>query len=336
MTQRAPQETADALLAVCTEWMPPGEYGKFQLIFPDTAQADPLNNRWLQALGGANNEIEVYDLNAQNCILEKELCYVVYDADWGCFVPVGSSGLIRRAVAIEDHLYYGPGSTFEVEIRGAESLTHVLTVSAEWTSEPVYQSEKMWVVYVPFDQPALGGRPQRTGAWYRIQRIPGDTKLFQAPSGGIPAAVNTFMGAANCSVLERQPGTDSVQGAATGETIRVYNWTPNVIAKDGSRIGIAAYMLGGWFAIADYCQEGGQAAGANNVSGSTQSFVSTSSVSIEDYSGGNGFSLLPADSFVYTAGLDPDLVEFSNPVASLSGTIAGITLSSASSGYVPL
>lgn len=296
MTPRTPHETADALLAVCTEWMPPGEYGKFQLIFPDTAQADPLNNRWLQALGGANNEIEVYDLNAQNCILEKELCYVVYDADWGCFVPVGSSGLIRRATAAEDQLYYGYTS-FDATIEGAES-SHIVEVSAAWTSEPVYQNEKMWIVYVPFDNPAVGGRPQRAGEWYRIQRIPGDTKLFQAPSGGVPAAVNTFMGAANCSVLERQPNTDSVRAAATGETIRVYNWTPNVIAKDGARIGIAAYMLGGWFAIADYCQEGGQAAGAGNVPGSTQSFVSTSSVSIEDYSGGNGFSLLPADSFL--------------------------------------
>jgi hypothetical protein len=334
ITQRPPHETADALLAVCTEWIPPGEYGKAQLVFPDTTKADPLNNRWLQALAGADNEIDVFDLNAQNCILEKELFYVVYDADWGCFVPVGSCGLIRRAKANEDYLYYNPGAgVFDAVIEGAESTSHIVEVSAEWTSEPVYENEKMWIVYLPFDDPAQGGRPQRTGQWHRIQRIPGDTKIFQAPTGGIPAAVTTFMGGVTCPVWERQPNTDSLRVASSGESIKVWNWTPNVIAKDGLRLGIAAYMLGGWFAIADYCQTAGENSGSSTP-GSTASKSLTNPVQIEDYASGAGVG--STFSFSTLATLDPEIIPYATPVADLSGTIAAITLSAGSTGYEPV
>jgi hypothetical protein len=331
ITQRPPHDTVDALLAVCTEWIPPGEYGKAQLIFPDTAKADPLNNRWLEALGGADNEIEVFDLNASNCILEQELFYVVYDSDWGCFVPVGSFGLLRRAAAFEDCLIYGY-SQFDALLLGTD-VTHTVQVSAAFTSEPVYEDEEMWIAYMPFDQPALGGRPQRTGVWYRIQRIPGDTKIFKAPYGGIPAAVNTLMGGAVCPVYERQPNTDSLRVATSGESIKVYNWTPNVIAKDGLRLGIAAYMLGGWFAIADYCQTAGENSGSSTP-GSTRSTTSTNPVQIEDYASGAGVG--NTFSFSTLATLDPEIIPYATPVADLSGTIAAITLSSGSTGYEPV
>lgn len=331
-----PGETADALLAVCTDWIPPGEYGKARLVFPDLTQSDPLNNRWLTELAGANNEFEVYDLNASNFILEKELLYVVYDMDYGCFVPVGSTGLVRRATALSDYMYYGTGaSSFQVTVEGAET-THYLDVYNTWSSEPVYANEKIWITYQPFDQPSTahtpaGNRPMRAGRWYRIQRIPGDNKLFKAPTGGIPAAANTLLKGTNCPVWERTPGADAIRAATSGESINVYNWTPNVVCKDGDRMGIASYFSGGWFVIAEYCQDGSSGGGGG---GGTTAGSSVASLAIEDYSSGGQIRGFESTSIVST--IDPLIIDYAVPLADLNVTIDAITLTADSTAAGPI
>lgn len=334
ITQRPPHDTVDALLAVCTDWIPPGEYGKARLVFPDTTKADPLNNRWLESLAGANNEIEVFDLQAQNLILEKELLYVVYDSDWGCFVPVGSTGLVRRATVNSDYMLYGDSaSSFEVKIEGAET-THNLDVHNTWSSEPVYANEKIWITYQAFDQPSTahspaGDRPMRAGRWYRIQRIPGDNKLFKAPTGGLPKATSTLASSTSCPVWERTPGVNVIRPADSGETINVLNWTPNVVAKDGYRFGIASYFSGAWFVIAEYCQEGSTGGGGGTTAGS-----SVASLAIEDYSSGGQIRGFESTSIVST--IDPVIIDYAVPPADLNVTIDDITLTSDSTAAGPI
>ena len=92
-------------------------------------------------------------------------------------------------------------------------------------------------------------------------------------------------------------------------------------------------MLGGGFAIADDCQQGGTQSGTS-LPGAVKSTTTVNPSSIEDYSGGAGVG--GTSSFSAVAIIDPEIVPYATPVADLTGTIAAITLSSDSTGYVPV
>lgn len=314
ITANPARDTSGQLLAICTEKIPPGEEGKARLIFPDMDDSDPILNRKLRSLSGENNEIRVVDMNGNNYILKDELFYVTFDADFGDFVPVGSQGTVRRAIASEDHFYYGSGAgsnVFEAEVQGSSESVTLFDVSNAWCAEPVYDGEKIWVVWLSGDQAPEGDREQRRGQWYRIQRIPGDLKIFKAPSGGIPAAVNTLMGyVANCAVYERVPNTHNLRVATSAETITVENWSSNIVCKDGYRFGIAAWMLGCWMVIAESCQAtGGGTGGAGSGVGSISLSISMNPLDQDDFSEGAGLSQ-PIFINITMGTFDPDLEDY--------------------------
>jgi hypothetical protein len=83
----------------------------------------------------------------------------------------------------------------------------------------------------------------------------GGTKLIKAPSGGIPGRVGTLLGGVICDVWSEAASTQQIQDS--GDDIKVMNWTTSPVCANGDRYGIAAWCNGGWYIIAEDCNDEG-------------------------------------------------------------------------------
>lgn len=263
--RQVPQDVGSLYLVLMVENLMPGDEAKGLLLFPNIETTgtggDPIAIRDLTPLTGSNNQVTVRDINRSNCVLKKELVYCSFDPNFAAYVPTGSQGLTRRGIAQADHSYFGSSSgsnTFAVRIQGADGTTIDVDVSNAWRSDPVYNGDKFWIQWLGFDLPPSTSdgitREYRDGRWMACDRIPGDIKIVEAPSGGIPAAVTNIPGEATCTVVERVPGSNSLR--ATSETFTVKNWAEVVVGKDGYRRVIVKWFLGAWWVVNSYCLNG--------------------------------------------------------------------------------
>lgn len=81
------------------------------------------------------------------------------------------------------------------------------------------------------------------------------TRLIKAPSGGIPGRVGTLLGGVICDVWKESYTTQQIEDS--GGQIKVMNWTTSVACANGDRYGIAAWINGGWYIIAEDCNDEG-------------------------------------------------------------------------------
>lgn len=80
-------------------------------------------------------------------------------------------------------------------------------------------------------------------------------KLIKAPSGGIPGRVGTLLGGVICDVWKEAASTQQIEDS--GQQIKVMNWTTSSVCANGDRFGIAAWINGGWYVIAEDCNDEG-------------------------------------------------------------------------------
>lgn len=80
-------------------------------------------------------------------------------------------------------------------------------------------------------------------------------KLIKAPSGGIPGRVGTLLGGVICDVWVES--TTNSQLVDSGEDIKVENWTTSAACANGDRYGIAGWVNGSWYVIAEDCNDEG-------------------------------------------------------------------------------
>lgn len=80
-------------------------------------------------------------------------------------------------------------------------------------------------------------------------------KLIKAPSGGIPGRVGTLLGGVICDVWKEAATTQQIEDSDTD--IKVMNWTTSAVCANGDRFGIAAWINGGWYVIAEDCNDEG-------------------------------------------------------------------------------
>jgi hypothetical protein len=80
-------------------------------------------------------------------------------------------------------------------------------------------------------------------------------KLIKAPSGGIPGRVGTLLGGVICDVWKEAATTQQIEDS--GQDIKVMNWTTSAVCVNGDRYGIAAWINGGWYVIAEDCNDDG-------------------------------------------------------------------------------
>ena len=80
-------------------------------------------------------------------------------------------------------------------------------------------------------------------------------KLIKAPSGGIPGRVGTLLGGVICDVWKEAATTQQIEDSGTD--IKVMNWTTSAVCANGDRFGIAAWINGGWYVIAEDCNDEG-------------------------------------------------------------------------------
>jgi hypothetical protein len=80
-------------------------------------------------------------------------------------------------------------------------------------------------------------------------------KLIKAPSGGIPGRVGTLLGGVICDVWKEAATTQQIEDS--GQDIKVMNWTTSAVCVNGDRYGIAAWINGGWYVIAEDCNDEG-------------------------------------------------------------------------------
>jgi hypothetical protein len=80
-------------------------------------------------------------------------------------------------------------------------------------------------------------------------------KLIKAPSGGIPGRVGTLLGGVICDVWKEAATTQQIEDSGTD--IKVMNWTTSAVCANGDRFGIAAWINGGWYIIAEDCNDEG-------------------------------------------------------------------------------
>ena len=94
-------------------------------------------------------------------------------------------------------------------------------------------------------------------------------KLIKAPEGGIPGRVGTLLGGVICDVWSEATVTQQIQDS--GNDIKVYNWTTSAACVNGDRFGIAGWVNGGWYIIAEDCNDEGSTVepGTGSGSGST-------------------------------------------------------------------
>jgi hypothetical protein len=94
-------------------------------------------------------------------------------------------------------------------------------------------------------------------------------KLIKAPEGGIPGRVGTLLGGVICDVWSEASVTQQIQDS--GNDIKVYNWTTSAACVNGDRFGIAGWVNGGWYIIAEDCNDEGSTVepGTGSGSGST-------------------------------------------------------------------
>lgn len=83
----------------------------------------------------------------------------------------------------------------------------------------------------------------------------GGMKLIKAPSGGIPGRVGTLLGGVTCDVWTEAATNQQIQDS--GDQIKVMNWTTSAACANGDRYGIAAWCNGGWYIIAEDCNDDG-------------------------------------------------------------------------------
>lgn len=80
--------------------------------------------------------------------------------------------------------------------------------------------------------------------------------LFQAPVGGIGGRASRIEGSAVCTIISNRSDNDSL--VATSVTAKVRNWTTTAICTKGERYGVAAWISGGWKAVAEDCNDQGK------------------------------------------------------------------------------
>lgn len=80
-------------------------------------------------------------------------------------------------------------------------------------------------------------------------------KLIKAPSGGIPGRVGTLLGGVICDVWVES--TTNSQLVDSGEDIKVENWTTSAACATGDRYGIAGWVNGSWYVLAEDCNDEG-------------------------------------------------------------------------------
>lgn len=106
------------------------------------------------------------------------------------------------------------------------------------------------------------------------------TRLIKAPSGGIPGRVGTLLGGVICDVWKESYTTQQIEDS--GGQIKVMNWTTSVACANGDRYGVAAWINGGWYIIAEDCNDEGsttQSGTGSSTGGQIGDAIDTSTVS---------------------------------------------------------
>jgi hypothetical protein len=105
---------------------------------------------------------------------------------------------------------------------------------------------------------ANGSRPPEQPMARKVPRMftaQQTMKLIKAPSGGIPGRVGTLLGGVICDVWKEAATTQQIEDS--GQDIKVMNWTTSAVCVNGDRYGIAAWINGGWYVIAEDCNDEG-------------------------------------------------------------------------------
>lgn len=90
-------------------------------------------------------------------------------------------------------------------------------------------------------------------AYARLE--PFTSLMIEAPSNGIPGRVGKLLGGVNCTVLCFKSGSDEI--TQSGVSVNVLNWSTSSACAKGDRYGIASFIDGKWFIVAEDCNDEG-------------------------------------------------------------------------------
>lgn len=189
---------------VITETVLPFGNGKATLVWVDADDPDTLVTHPAIDESNPDRQIEVYDANDCNCLLPGELVWIRFDEEIGAYVPEGSQGLVRKAVAQADVAADAVG-TFSIAKDG-----EVITFP-DGADPPVDQSVDIdvksvhgatdqtlyFVVYLRGDQ-SPGGDVNRLGRWETITESKSTLKVVTDND----VSPGNFV---SCTVWEGQP-----------------------------------------------------------------------------------------------------------------------------------
>ena len=256
-----PHEDGDVYRVVIFESVMPGEEGygmpvwsknndldpKEIATFPfDITEAEPDRSFW------------IYDANDCNCLLYEELAWIRYDADVGRFVPIGSQGLTRKAIATVDSK---PQTTKEFELaKGNETLRVpdpdnrddeveiLIDVFSEENDTP--EGNEVWVQYCIGEESI--GDVYRKGKWKIVSSEPGGAAVLIRASATIAARNGSSPGSGTCTILTANSSDEII---TTADTITVYNYLTVPIMSSGERMGQAIKIGDLYWAISDDCHD---------------------------------------------------------------------------------
>ena len=251
----------------------PGEFGTGNPVWADD-RTDGDTVATFAPVDGSNpnRQFTVHDVNRCNCLLYQELAWCRYDADTGYFVPVGSQGLTRMAIADE---HAAPSTDIPIETtdvfdasfsklgeRLVDKDDADITLEVQ-SNQGASKGEEFWVQWsiseldiVTTPAPA---EILREGKWKVLARK--GLAFVMAPSGGIPARVLATPGKADCDivVIAEEAGTGYAAGdfVKLSDQIEVRNWTFDIAAEEGDRVLQVEGYFDGAFVVGWSCTNAG-------------------------------------------------------------------------------
>lgn len=245
---------------VITENVMPGGEGRGKPVWSKTPSgSDPEDIDTFPVVDEDNPDrsFDIYDANDCNCLLYEELAWVRYDADIGRFVPIGSQGLTRHAIAtvavdaddIEEFEISKDNSVLQVA-DPADLPSGTLTVPIDVRVNAAVAEDEQVLVHYLIGEQSPGGEIVREGQWRVAGKQLGQLfPLALTQTGGSAGSPTT---ATSWTYTVKDAYTDETLGTTVNPTASPHLYVRESLGKLIAAIaGIGFYNSSGELVILD-------------------------------------------------------------------------------------
>ena len=246
------------MVAVCTAACEPGKTGTAKFLFVSDVSGsgevtyDVVTQDYTSS-PSATNEFNFRDIHNRNCILIGERFEVEFDQAAGCWKPVGSQGLLRKAKTQTGGAINGGASGTVDIIRGSttKDLTDI-DVDNNWAPSDIAEETEIWIKWIPAE--GTLSSEQAPGKWIVVSTGSGASVMVPATftqTGG-SAGDNTTTCSFTYTVTDATTSTEL--GTAVNPTASPHHFQRHGPGECKAATYGWVYMAPGGFEIGD-CNE---------------------------------------------------------------------------------